>query len=642
MKKRFFSILLVLAMCLRMLPVTAHAAVDDLVSYGSEIIQDFVLDDISYCRLGHCCFDGYVKSSSRYPLPSGKLVFKLPGWSEIRRLDLYLWDKSLKSMSIIRDYNFKVLDMDLEEFERKSVTEKTEIINNPAYWKTLCTVTGNTQAFRSHPIDMGYMSGGQIFMLEVTKAGSDGWLNILEVELYGTPHGFEDPYDHSMPGYRVDWSEDFDVRFNGPIPEGWSFEDKLGKGAECRFYAADTENGDCNYYWVHHGTNSIHFATKEPTASTWLYSPSVHVGEGYKMSFSLVGGSLLGEWRAGLDYRDNTEYCKVYAIEEGKEPVQLGRTYVTQTYWKNFVVDLSDYAGKDIRLAFVHSGPTCVNYGVKREAGINIDCFKVWKPLPSSANVIFKVLNGTWDGTDSSDKIVTVPLENGMGTLRADQIPTGMVPNQGYGQGSWIVQPNTRENAIQDDTSYIFTFEPLPKSPFVDVHQNNYYFQPVLWAVNHNITKGLDAIHFGPNASCTRAQVVTFLWNAANRPNPTSMNNPFEDVSASSYYYRAVLWAVERGITKGLDAAHFGPNANCTRAQVAAFLWNASNHPQPTSTENPFVDVSSDKYYYRAVLWAAEHDITKGVDNVHFSPNADCTRAQVVTFLWNANGKSAV
>ena len=178
--------------------------------------------------------------------------------------------------------------------------------------------------------------------------------------------------------------------------------------------------------------------------------------------------------------------------------------------------------------------------------------------------------------------------------------------------------------------------------PFIDIHEGSYYYKPVQWAVNNNITKGLDAIHFGPNASCTRAQVVTFLWNAANRPNPTSMNNPFEDVSAGSYYYRAVLWAVEKGITKGLDATHFGPNATCTRAQVAAFLWNASNHPQPTSTENPFVDISSDKYYYRAVLWAVEHDITKGLDPVHFGPNADCTRAQVVTFLWNANGKPAV
>ena len=177
--------------------------------------------------------------------------------------------------------------------------------------------------------------------------------------------------------------------------------------------------------------------------------------------------------------------------------------------------------------------------------------------------------------------------------------------------------------------------------PFVDVPLGKYYFEPVVWAYFHDprITGGTDATHFSPNQTCTRGQVVSFLWNAMGKPEPDTTNNPFVDVIESKYYYKPVLWAVEQGITKGADDTHFNPNGKCTRAQVVSFIWNALGKPEPSSTDNPFVDVKESKYYYKPVLWAVEQGITKGVDATHFGPNQTCTRGQVVTFLYNTLAK---
>ena len=172
------------------------------------------------------------------------------------------------------------------------------------------------------------------------------------------------------------------------------------------------------------------------------------------------------------------------------------------------------------------------------------------------------------------------------------------------------------------------------QSGFVDVPSDQYFAAPVAWAASNGITTGTDSTHFSPNGMCTRAQVVTFLWRAAGAPRPSSSRNPFTDVPAGSYYYNAVLWAVENGITKGTSDTAFSPDASCTRAQVVTFLWRAAGSPSPKSTENPFGDVSSGTYYYDAVLWAVENNITNGTSDTVFSPDGVCTRAQVVTFLY--------
>ena len=168
---------------------------------------------------------------------------------------------------------------------------------------------------------------------------------------------------------------------------------------------------------------------------------------------------------------------------------------------------------------------------------------------------------------------------------------------------------------------------------FVDVATGSYYEDAVDWAVENGITKGTDDTHFSPDGICTRAQAVTFLWRTAGSPKPEIRTMPFTDVPVGSYYYDAVLWAVENGITKGTSDTTFSPNMTCTRAQIVAFLWRSEKSPA-AGTANPFADVKSTAYYADAVLWAVKENITKGTTSTTFSPNADCTRAQIVTFLW--------
>ena len=168
---------------------------------------------------------------------------------------------------------------------------------------------------------------------------------------------------------------------------------------------------------------------------------------------------------------------------------------------------------------------------------------------------------------------------------------------------------------------------------FVDVATGSYYEDAVDWAVGNGITQGTDDTHFSPDGICTRAQAVAFLWRAAGSPKPETRTMPFTDVPVGSYYYDAVLWAVENDITKGTSDTTFSPNMTCTRAQIVAFLWRSEKSPA-AGTANPFADVKSTAYYADAVLWAVKENITKGTTNTTFSPDADCTRAQIVTFLW--------
>ena len=168
---------------------------------------------------------------------------------------------------------------------------------------------------------------------------------------------------------------------------------------------------------------------------------------------------------------------------------------------------------------------------------------------------------------------------------------------------------------------------------FKDVPANAYYYEAVKWAQEKGITGGIGNGLFGPNDPCTRGQIVTFLWRAAGSPEPETRAMPFTDIPVGSYYYDAVLWAVENDITKGTNDTTFSPNMTCTRAQIVAFLWRSEKSPA-AGTANPFADVKSTAYYADAVLWAAKEDITKGTTNTTFSPGADCTRAQIVTFLW--------
>ena len=170
---------------------------------------------------------------------------------------------------------------------------------------------------------------------------------------------------------------------------------------------------------------------------------------------------------------------------------------------------------------------------------------------------------------------------------------------------------------------------------FVDVPDWEWFARPVQWAVDQNITNGTDLNLFSPENDCTRGQMVTFLWRAKGCPEPTMRSSPFGDVNdPGEYYYKAVLWAVEQGITRGSSLTTFSPDAPVTRGMVVTFLHRAAGGQAPSSGFSPFVDVASDQYYAQSVQWAVEQQITNGMDETHFSPDLICTRAQIVTFLY--------
>ena len=183
----------------------------------------------------------------------------------------------------------------------------------------------------------------------------------------------------------------------------------------------------------------------------------------------------------------------------------------------------------------------------------------------------------------------------------------------------------------------VLTIDEAPA--FADVAIGKYYTAPVAWAVKNGVTTGATETAFAPDATCTRAQVVTFLWRAAGKP-AASGTNPFTDVKEGDYFYDAVLWAVENGVTTGLTETSFGPGAPCTREQVVTFLWRAAGKPAASGT-NPFTDVKQGDYSYDAVLWAVENGITTGAAETSFAPKATCTRAQIVTFLFRQYSKQA-
>ena len=191
------------------------------------------------------------------------------------------------------------------------------------------------------------------------------------------------------------------------------------------------------------------------------------------------------------------------------------------------------------------------------------------------------------------------------------------------------------------------TRQSFPFRRFVDVKFNQYFYQPVYWAVAAKVTAGTDGNRFwptfSPDAPCTRAQCVAFLYRAAGEPPFQYTKNPFLDVgNGGEWYSDAVAWAVAEGITAGTDKDHFSPNDPCTRAQIVTFLYRAAGKPAFQYTDNPFIDVGNGgEWYSDAVAWAVAEGITSGTDKEHFSPNRTCTRGQIVSFLYRYMGTSA-
>ena len=306
--------------------------------------------------------------------------------------------------------------------------------------------------------------------------------------------------------------------------------------------------------------------------------------------------------------------------------------------------------------AFTLKNPTKSGYTFTGWSGTGLDGennMTVTIPTGSTGNRIYTA-HWRYNGSGHSYSYYTIKATAGAGgsispsgnvSVREGRAQTFTItPDKGYavsnvkidGKSIGAVKSYTFKNVRRNHAIEVI-FTKVNGNPqtgvFVDVATGSYYEDAVDWAVENGITKGTDDTHFSPDGICTRAQAVTFLWRTAGSPKPETRAMPFTDVPVGSYYYDAVLWAVENGITKGTSDTTFSPNMTCSRAQIVTFLWRSEKSPA-AGTANPFADVKSTAYYADAVLWAVKENITKGTTSTTFSPNADCTRAQIVTFLW--------
>ena len=288
---------------------------------------------------------------------------------------------------------------------------------------------------------------------------------------------------------------------------------------------------------------------------------------------------------------------------------------------------------------------------LKTEAGANYEVGAVTK---GTLTVNPRSSSGGGGGSSVSTYSVTVgKTENGSVSVspksssKGDTVTVTVTPDKGYTlETLTVLDKNGKELKLTEKNGkYTFTM-PAGKvevkvtfmddntmlNYFVDVKAGDYFYDAVKWAAEKGITSGTDATHFGPNAACTRAQIVTFLWRTAGSPEPKSTGS-FADVPTDSYYAKAVAWAVENGITGGTGDGKFSPDATCTREQAVAFLYRASGSPA-VSGGSAFNDVAANAYYADAVAWAEKNEITGGIGGGLFGSGNDCTRAQIVTFLY--------
>lgn len=260
-------------------------------------------------------------------------------------------------------------------------------------------------------------------------------------------------------------------------------------------------------------------------------------------------------------------------------------------------------------------------------------------PAEQEITVVSDKLGSTWNKVTVSGKDTEFTVAAESNQLKVSSKNNVSVSVQGESVDTRKTSGKQTITASTNGTTVTMNSLESGGAPFTDVGSEAYYYDAVLWAVQNSVTSGTSATTFSPNDPCTRGQIVTFLWRAAGSPKPSSTNGPFTDVKAGAYYYDAVLWAVENGITSGTSATTFSPDAACTRGQTVTFLWRAAGSPKAASSSHPFADVKAGAYYYDAVLWAVEKGITSGTSATTFAPDSTVTRGQTVTFLYRSQGK---
>lgn len=332
---------------------------------------------------------------------------------------------------------------------------------------------------------------------------------------------------------------------------------------------------------------------------------AVYTGSGIKYEKATIAGHS-----SGMRYTYAPDVATGATLDAAGLPLTVGTYTVTATY-----SDASSY-------------------------GYKTATFTITKATPAGTPAYTKIETS---GKTLADTKLTVGTIRPAGTI-AWELPLTTVLKDGK-EYAWTFTPTDTHNYttltgklipyVDDGTDYIpgVIDGNSGSFNFHDVSRFDYFYDAVKWAAENGIASGTGRYTFSPDAVCTRAQTVTFLWRAAGSPMPRYRTCAFTDVDSRDYYYNAVLWAVEQGITTGLTATTFGPDVTVSRGQVATFLYRAASASKP-NTFNPFTDVKTTAYNYDAILWAYDNRITTGTSDTTFSPDASCTRAQIVTFLY--------
>ena len=394
-----------------------------------------------------------------------------------------------------------------------------------------------------------------------------------------------------------------EVQYTGTLADGTSYGPNRSKPAEPGNYTVTVTYEDDNYYGVGAATFTISKAT--PTGAP-AYTPITASGKTLAdAALTAVGGTF------------NTAGTVKWVDENGADLADTTEVTANTAYHWLFTPDDTEH--------FTTLTGTLVPYRVSGGSGGSTR----YSVTVEDAD------NGTVRASPTRAE-------------RGDTVTITVDPDEGYELDELIVTDSSGDEIEVRRLSngkYTFTMPrsavtveavftaAAAESTFADVPPDAYYADAVEWAVANGITGGTTATTFSPNNPCTRAHAVTFLWRAAGEPEPKTTAMPFTDVAEGAYYYNAVLWAMENGITEGTTETTFSPDAPCTRAQIVTFLWRSEGKPAPQSAMG-FTDVAAGAYYFDAVAWAVENGITNGTSAATFSPYSTCTRAQIVTFIY--------
>ena len=640
MKKRVLSLLLVMLMVVSLAPMSALAATNGHTAneaigwvqsqvgkaldydgaYGAQCVD---LIKYYYDYLGCASYArGNGSDYATNALPSGWTRLK---GAQPRLGDILVYTGGYNNYGHVAIYESDYVSYH-QNFNGKQyvvrATCKYNALNNP-YWGVIRPDFGG-----SAPVSAASWEGPSATNITESNAYLSGKVNFSQT-MNTTQVGVR-IYDSSNT--RIALKDEY-VNYNTTYVNIWyDVTGELGiylkSGQSYKFQFYTITNG--KEYWspiISFATAHTHnYASKvvQPTCTVQGYTIyTCSCGNSYKDSYvNALGHSYSGGacTRCGQKDPNYTQTSGVrYVLSDGVLTVS-GSGECTNAWMNN-------YSPNNVTKIVIGSGITSIGKAAFQGCA--------YVKSVDIANGVTKICRGAFTQCWALESVIIPTSVNTIEMTAFGNAISGSTMNDVYYCGSaaqWGRISIGEHNDSLLKASFHYNYD--PNMSFTDVAAGSYCYDAVQWAVANGITNGTDATHFSPNAGCTRGQVVTFLWRAAGEPT-VGGNVGFVDVAPGSYCYEAVKWAVANGITKGTDATHFSPNATCTRGQVVTFMYRAEGEPAVGGNVG-FVDVAAGSYCYNAVQWAVANGITKGTDATHFSPNATCTRGQVVTFLYRA------